>query len=133
MAGMGKTSNKAEHRLVTQLDALAEFEEFREKLLPALQKDLSKGLTAEQILEKYAAVSAARLVHASATAISETAVIAAAEKHLDRVLGKPKQSVETTHKFKDLSDAELDAILKSELQNLPQDVISELVDGANED
>lgn len=97
------------------LDELAEFEEFKDQVLPAIRKDLAAGLTESQILEKYKALAAAAVVTIT-TKIDQPAVaLAAAKDILDRTRGKAKESKDVTHRFSQMPEKEIDAILASEL------------------
>lgn len=107
-------NNVVENDMANMLDALADFEEFRETVLPAIQKDLKAGYTAKQLREKYSAMLQARqITDALMAPIGDGADIA--QKILDRELGKATEHKEVKHKFSDLSDEQLDAILMSEL------------------
>lgn len=98
-----------------ELDALAEFEQFREQFLPAIRKDLSSGIDADEIMRKYKNLAAAKLVMKIVDAQSDMAQIAAAEKLLDRIDGKPVQKQELKHRLEQLSDEELEAAVKSKM------------------
>ncbi len=93
---------------------LIEFDDFQSTILPALRKDVKSGMTPKQLQEKYAALAAARMINIALTDENITAASAASKDILDRVSGKATEKKEVTHKFKDLTDSELDAILESE-------------------
>lgn len=97
---------------------LEEFEAFREKILPAIRKDLMSGMTAAQLREKYSALVQARLITEAITTPDAAKASAAARDILDRAHGKATEKKEVTHKFADLSDQELDSILISEEEEL---------------
>lgn len=113
-----KTGNPEQSKVAKALDDLAEFEDFRETLLPAIRKDLKKGLTAQQIQAKYAAYAQARLVQIALMETDSGKASAAAKDILDRTHGRATEKKEVTHRFKDLTDAELDAVLQSEEADL---------------
>jgi hypothetical protein len=112
-------SNKGhEERAANIHRDLAEFEEFRETMLKAIRKDIRTGMKAKALREKYAAILQGKLITDALTSedVKTTAVIA--KDVIDRVEGKATEKKEVTHKFKDLKDEELDAILKSEIEDL---------------
>jgi len=108
----------AADRHAEALDALAEFEEFRDTILPAIRKDLAAGLDAEHIMQKYQALAAARMVTTLATEQDSSKAMAAAKDVLDRTIGKAKERSEVTHKLQNIPEEQLDSILLSELDNL---------------
>lgn len=97
---------------------LAAFEEFKTEILPALQRDVASGMNPKQLREKYAALAQARLITDALTQEDAGKAAVAAKDILDRSEGKAKEKIEHTHKYKDMKDEELDAILKSELDDL---------------
>jgi hypothetical protein len=99
----------AEDRANDTLDQLAEFEDFQNTIIPAIRADLKNGLTAPEILKKYAAVAAARTVSIVALEVDSGKALAAAKDIIDRAEGKPKERHEHTHKYDELTDDELDA------------------------
>lgn len=96
------------------IDDIKAFEEFRQSILPALQKDIKAGLSNKQLREKYAAIAEARRITLIATSNNESAVNAAIKDLLDRTEGKPVEKKEIAHRLGKLTDAELDAMLLSE-------------------
>lgn len=109
-----KSSNSMEHRMVKAMDMLAEFEEFRESILPALRKDVQSGMEAQQIIKKYRALAAAKMVTGMFVPLSPVSQ-AAARDILDRGDGKAVESKKVEHKFEGVSDEDLKALLKSKL------------------
>jgi hypothetical protein len=100
------------------IDDIAEFEDFQATTLKAIRKDIKKGLGAKELRDKYAAILQGRLL-TDALTTSDLKVAAAIGKDvIDRVEGKPTEKKEVTHKFKDMKEEELDAILKSEIEEL---------------
>ena len=96
------------------LDALAEFEQFREEILPALRKDLGSGLTAQEIYNKYQAHAAARGITIAMTSTRESSALVAIKDVLDRTDGKPVERKVVIGKFDGLSDQELRALAYTE-------------------
>lgn len=110
-------NNPAEHRMVRSLDKLAAYERFQELIMPEVIKDLEAGLTAEEIMKKYAHLAAAKLITTAVTG-SEHKSTAAAKEILDRVQGKATERKEVTHKLDKLPDDQLDALLLTELEDM---------------
>lgn len=107
-----------DNRAAKMIDDLAEFEEFRETTLKAIRRDISKGMGAKQLREKYAAIVQGRLI-TDALTTDDTAKAALIGKDIiDRVEGKATEKKEVTHRFKDMKDEELDAIIQSEEADL---------------
>lgn len=111
-------SYTAEKRMSDLHDDLKEFEEFRASTLKAIRQDIKKGLSAAEIRKKYAAILQGRLITDALTTHDEKVAAIIAKDVIDRVEGKATEKREVTHKFKDLKDEELDAILKSEVEEL---------------
>lgn len=109
-----KSRNSTEDRMVRALDQLAEFEQFKEEILPALRKDIESGLESREIIKKYRALAAAKLVTAVFVPTAPSA-LSAARDILDRGDGKPTETKKVEHKFADVADEDLDALLKSKL------------------
>lgn len=110
-----KSQNKELEKAVRAVDDLRAFEEFRELVLPALREDVSKGLSADEILEKYEALAAARLVSAMTSAMGGAD---AAKDILNRRLGKPVERKQLTHRLDNADEAEVDALLISRLKEV---------------
>lgn len=113
-----RSSNSTLNRQVATLDELSAFEEFRHELLPALQKDLRSGLTEKQIIEKYKAIAAARLVTHMASQADLGISLTATRDLLDRTLGKATERKDVTHRLSNLPEKEIDALLLTELEEL---------------
>lgn len=99
---------------------IADYEEFVTTILPAFRKDVKSGMSAEELQKKYAALAAARMITIALTDTNASTASAASKDILDRAGGKATEKKEITHKFKDLSDAELDAVLASEEDDLKE-------------
>jgi hypothetical protein len=107
--------NIVEKRMVNALDDLADYEEFKESLLPELREALKRGMKAEDITARFAALAAARLATIVAKEPDSTKAMAAAKDILDRSVGKAKERQEVTHKYSKLKDEELDSLLMSSI------------------
>lgn len=112
-ASRGRDVNRAETAKVRALDELAEYEEFKEQILPLLRKDVKSGMDASQLREKYKPLAQARII-SQALADASAVGLAAAKDLLDRQDGKAKETKEVEHKFSKLSDEQINAILLSE-------------------
>lgn len=105
----------AQGRADELVDSLAQFEQFKAEILPALQEELLKGTDAEVLVKKFDSHAVARIISIVMTEKDSGKALAAAKEILDRSQGKAAQKVETTHRFEKLDDNELDALLKSRL------------------
>lgn len=121
MARTKRHTNYADHHMTTKLDNLIEFEEFKESLLPAIRKDLLAGKSAAELMEKYQALAAARVISIAAAELDSGKALAAAKDIIDRTSGKAKESKEITHKLEKLSDEELDALVAAKQAELAAD------------
>lgn len=108
-----KSPEKQTGRMARLLDELSEFEEFRATVLDTIRQDLKAGMTANQLREKYASLVQARLITEALTDESARALTAAKDV-LDRAHGKATERKEVTHRLKDMTEAELDALILSE-------------------
>jgi hypothetical protein len=119
---------RAQSRIAKALDQLAQFEEFKEKILPALQRDLKDGLTPEQLREKYSPIVQAAMISTALTGKDEKARLAAQKDTLDRQEGKARERIEATHRLERLPETELDSLLLSEIQSVatPKDDSEEM-------
>lgn len=111
----GKDEQEEKARLFEDLE---EFELFRQKIIPAIRKDLLAGMSAAELRAKYAALVQARIITDAITTPDAGKASTAAKDVLDRTYGKATEKKEVTHKFADLPENELDAILESELKEL---------------
>lgn len=99
--------------MIDMVDSLAEFQEFRDNVLPILRKDIAAGMTAEQLLAKYQSLATARTISIAATSENEGAALAAAKDVQDRAGGKAKERKEILHRLGELPEEEIDALLTS--------------------
>lgn len=105
-----------EDRLAAALDELAAFQEFKAEFLPQIRADLRAKKSAREIMQKYSAMAAARMVMVALTAADPTKAASAAKDIMDRAEGKATEKVEVQHKYGELKDDELDALLESKLK-----------------
>lgn len=110
-----QTKNVTEDRMVRSLDRLRQYEDFCTNVLPALQRDLSAGMTPEQLRAKYASYLEARKLTVALADPDAGKALTAIKDIQDRLEGKPKERVEHHHKLEKLKDEELDSIVLSML------------------
>lgn len=113
-----RNGDAADTGMTSLVDALQEFEDFKEKILPAIKMDLMSGMSSKELREKYAALVTARQITTAVASSDEGRASAAAKDIIDRTEGKATERREVTHKYADLKDEELDAILASEEEEL---------------
>jgi len=114
--------NLAEARMTRSLDDLARYETFTTEIAPALREDLKNGLKAEEIYEKYTAHAAARGISIAMTERDTGKAMKAIQDVLDRTKGKAIVRTENKHRFEELTEEQLDAIVMSKLRDVtPQE------------
>lgn len=99
--------------LCNMADDLSLLDQIKAEILPKIQKDLLEGISAAEILQKYQAYAAGRLVSNMVMDTDSGKSTAAAKEVLDRTMGKAVEKRETTHKYADLTEEELDALVAS--------------------
>lgn len=105
-----------DYKMVKNVDALTEFEKFRDEVLPAIRKDMLSGMSAEELYKKYQSLAAARSITIAASPTSTNGeALAAVKDILDRAGGKAKERSEVTHKMSNVPDEQLDAIILSKM------------------
>lgn len=114
----GKTENMKEMSVVNLIDEVAEFEDFKQKILPAIRKDLRAGMSEKDLREKYSAYVQADVLSTALVDPNSAVRLAASKDVLDRKEGKAKENKEVTHRYGNLTDAQLKAILNSEEADL---------------
>lgn len=104
--------------MARNIDTMAEFEAFKENILPALRQDIKSGKSAEQIYAKYAAIAAARGVSIAMTEVDSGKALSALRDILDRTQGKAVERIAVKHRFENLKEEELDALLISRAREI---------------
>lgn len=120
--GIARNGHQEEMKQVKLHQELSQFEEYQ-TILKSIRKDIKNGMTEKQLQQKYAPLAQARIISEMLTNENGAAALAAAKDLLDRVNGKATEKKEVSHRFADMSDTELDAVLKSEeadLQDMEQ-------------
>lgn len=103
------------------LDDLAIHDDLMGGLLGVIRDDLRAGLPAEDILEKYSSLAAARIATIAATDADSGKALAAAKDILDRSRGKAVERKQIHHKLDKVDSDQLDAILLTEIEALEDD------------
>jgi hypothetical protein len=75
------------------------------------------GMSPDEMRKKYKAIIQARLIQTAITS-DDGAALSAAKDILDRSDGKATEKKEVTHRYADMKEEELDAILMSEEEDL---------------
>lgn len=109
----------SEHQMGKLHRDLAKFEDYQ-TILKSIRTDINSGMKEAELAKKYAPLAQARIISDMLTSDNVPAALAAAKDILDRVNGKSTEKKEVMHRFKDMSDKELDAVLKSEEEDLAE-------------
>lgn len=117
----GQKQNVAEHRIAHAIDDLAEFENFKENIIPSIRRDLKKGVSAEEIYKKYSSMAAARGITIALTDRDSGKALAAIKDILDRDQGKAKERKDVTHRMDNAKEEDIDAALLSKLDTFMAD------------
>ena len=113
MSKHGDKDSNYEHRLACLLDDFQEFSKYK-KVMGDLMEMINQGATVESIYEKYGPALAARMVMMGISSSDTRNSMALIKEIHDRSLGKSKERQEIHHKFENVSDADLDKLIKSE-------------------
>lgn len=97
---------------------LKSFDQFRKDLLPALQQDVMDGMSPEDLRKKYLSYLTARTIQIGLTDTSALAALSAIRDVQDRTEGKPVETKHVINKYENLPDAQLDAALLSQMDDL---------------
>lgn len=111
-----RNGNKEQNRRNQLIDELEAFSNFKDEILPVLRNAVAGGMTSEEIYKKFQAYAAARIVSIAAMEIDSSKALAAAKDIMDRAGGRATEKQEVTHKFDAVPDDQLDALIKSKLQ-----------------
>lgn len=111
----------AVHIAARSIDALAAFDRFREELLPALQQDVMNGTLPKEMRKKYLSHVQASQLMTALTDEDAAKRLAAQKDILDREEGKATEKKEISHRLGALPQKELDALLISTIDDLPEE------------
>ncbi len=120
------SNHKQENWTIRAVDDLAEFDKFKEEILPMLKKAISESWSAEKIYKMAEAHAAARNVTIALTDQDSGKAMTAIKELMDRSKGKATEKQEITHSYSKLSDEELDALIDSQKKDLADDDASSL-------
>lgn len=104
--------------MIDLIDKVEAFEDWEKTILPVLKKDIDAGMSQEVLAQKYAALAQARVISEALTNPDANKALVAAKDIIDRAKGKATEKREVIHKLEKMTDAELDAILFSEEEDL---------------
>lgn len=116
-----RSQNERENNLNDALDELTIFEEFKAKILPELRKDIAAGLSTDALLKKYEKFATARAITIAITEQDSGKALAAVKDIVDRQRGKPTENKTVRHKFEDVDDAQLEALITAKLTEEAED------------
>ena len=111
---VGRPKKKTELEHFMREHAL--FQRWRNEVLPKLGGLVKGGATVEEIYKAFASDAAARAVTIALTSLDAGKALGAVAEILDRSGGKSIAREEIEHKYANLKDEELDALLESELK-----------------
>jgi hypothetical protein len=108
-------ANKQEKKMIALIDQVSAFKEFQDSILPALMADLKNGATSEQLRAKAIAALEAKKISLAIREQDSMKALALIKDIQDRHEGKAKERTEVSHKFQNVKEDELDAIVLSKL------------------
>jgi hypothetical protein len=112
-----KSPDKIQDRMAQTLDDLNEFEDFRQKILPKIRQLLREGKKAQDLYKMFETELAARQISLALDPNVEAGkALSAITDAMNRITGKPTEKKEVSHKFEQLPESQLDALLLSELE-----------------
>jgi hypothetical protein len=115
-----KDGQRTQHAMAAKIDKIQKFEDWEEAILPKIQQMMKDGKSSKEIIEFGKSLAAARTVKEILNPDASKA-LAASKDVLDRADGKAKETRETIHKFGELPEKELDALIESGLQEITDD------------
>ena len=118
-----KTNTRNNSPLDATIDDLLEFDRFREEILPELRQMVLEGKSASEILKKFEAHAAARLITNALTSLDAQKATTASKEILDRTQGKAVERKKIQHELADLEDKQLDAILRTALEDIDENEV----------
>lgn len=114
------TANGTDAKMVRSLDDLQEFAEFQADILPLLRKAIKAGKSAEEIYTMVSSAAAGKLATLAIKEQDPMKALSLIKEVLDRSGGKAKERQEITSRYAEMPDAELDALLKSQEEDLDE-------------
>jgi cysteinyl-tRNA synthetase len=98
--------------------ALEDFDEFQNGILPKIRDALKAGKSSKEITEMARSMAAARIATIAATEPDAGKALAASRDILDRTEGKAVERKEIHHRLGQLKEDEIDALLISGLNDI---------------
>lgn len=114
-------TKELEESRARNIDDLVMYDDLMQGILSSVKKDLAAGLTGVEIMNKYAAIAAARTVSIAATEADSGKALQASKDIMDRAYGKAKETKDVTHRLDKVEEKQIDALLISELESLELD------------
>lgn len=111
-------TNEIQNTRVRNIDDLMIHDDLMSGILSSVKKDLAAGLTGPEIMEKYAAIAAARTVTIAATEFDSGKALQASKDILDRAYGKAREIKDVTHRLAQVDEKQIDSLLITELESL---------------
>jgi hypothetical protein len=111
-----RNHGKAQRQMARTIDALSQFQEFQRDILPALQRAVKAGKSAEDIAKIGSAAAMARAVTLALTEEDSSKALGYIKEVNDRAHGKPGQKTEVTTKFEKLGDEDIDRMVEQSLK-----------------
>lgn len=118
-----KDGDRQVEKKVDFIQQLIEFEKFKEEILPMLMEDIQKGTPPAEMRKKYQTYLAARQISVALTTPDPSIALQAIKDLSDRNEGRAVERRESTHKFENLPDDQLDAALNSQITEL-EDILN---------
>ena len=109
---------KQQDEATRNLDDLAFFDEFFNKIAPQLRKMIVDGKTATEIYKIGESQMAARILTIALTEKDPKVVMAAIKEAHDRSLGKAKETLEVNNRYEAMSDEDIDRQLREQEEAL---------------
>lgn len=113
-----RTGQEEQDAAANLIEELKAFEEYKLEILPMLRSDIKNGTPPEEMRKKYQSYIEARKISIALTDQDSAIALSAARELTDRTEGKAVERKQVTHKYANLKDEELDAILTSEISGL---------------
>jgi hypothetical protein len=106
---------KQQNEVARNLDQLAEYDEFCNRILPQLRKMLADpNKSASDVYSVAQKEMAARMVTIALTEKDPKTAMTAIRDALDRTMGKAKETLEVHNRYEDMSDEALERMIKQE-------------------
>ena len=115
-----KSSNKVEQNLVSELDEVLGYEQYK-SLLKDLKHALKTNEDPQKVMERAKTYAAVRLASMAATEEDNYKALAVIKELFDRTDGRPTQKQEIEHKYDQLTEEQLDAVALSLVKDNEED------------